>query len=159
MKKVLHGLLLLGWIPTLVIIAGVRGTLVKPALAAERTPVKITRLYTGADNKTHAEEISVPLPVVPANRSSERSEYMSFTNAQWVRTGTSYDLDWHVAPRRQYVVTVAGESEVIIGDGTHIRLYPGKVMLVEDTTGQGHISKAIGDKDRISLFLPLPDQK
>jgi len=32
-------------------------------------------------------------------------------------------------------------------------------MLVEDTTGQGHISKSVGDKDRISLFLPLPDQK
>jgi hypothetical protein len=29
------------------------------------------------------------------------------------------------------------------------------VMLVEDTTGQGHISKAIGDTDRSSLFLPL----
>jgi hypothetical protein len=56
------------------------------------------------------------------------------------------------------VVTVSGESEVIIGDGTHIRLYPGKIMLVEDTTGQGHISKAIGEKDRISLFIPLADK-
>src|SRR5207244_12516212 len=61
--------------------------------------------------------------------------------AQFVRTSTTYDLDWHTAPRRQYVITVSGESEVIIGDGTHIRLYPGHIMLAEDTTGQGHISK------------------
>jgi hypothetical protein len=155
MKKILQGVLVLGWIPTLLVITGVRWSAGTPAEAAERTPVKITRLFTGPDNKTHAEEITVPLPLSPANRSSERSQYMSFKDAQWVRTSTSYDLDWHVAPRRQYVVTVSGESEVIIGDGSHIRLYPGKIMLVEDTTGQGHISKSVGDKDRISLFLPL----
>lgn len=158
MKKILQGVLVLGWIPTLMVAAGVRGFIAKPA-AAERTPVTITRLFTGADNKTHAEDITVPLPLRPANGSSERSQFMSFKDAQWVRTSTSYDLDWHVAPRRQYVVTVSGESEVIIGDGSHIRLYPGKIMLVEDTTGQGHISKAVGDNDRISLFLPLTDQK
>ena len=44
------------------------------------------------------------------------------------------------------------------GDGTRIRLYPGHIMLAEDTTGQGHISKAVGDKDRVSLFLPLAAQ-
>ena len=156
MKKILQGVLILGWIPTLFVVFGVRNFAAKPALAAERTPVTVTRLFTGPDNKTHAEEITVPLPLKPANGSSERSQLMSFKDAQWVRTSTSYDLDWHPAPRRQYVVTVSGESEVVIGDGTRIRLYPGKVMLVEDTTGQGHISKAIGDKDRISLFLPVP---
>jgi hypothetical protein len=156
--KIVKYALVLGWIPTLIVATGMRGFGSKPALAAERTPVTITRLYTGADQKTHAEEITVPLPLKPANGASERSEYMSFTSAQWVRTSTSYDLDWHPAPRRQYVVTVSGESEVIIGDGSHIKLYPGKVMLIEDTTGQGHISKAIGDKDRISLFLPVDAQ-
>jgi hypothetical protein len=159
MKKIPRDFLVLGWIPTLLVGLGVRTFDAKPANAAERTPVTVTRLFTGPDNKTHAEEITVPLPLAPPNGSSERSQFMSFTNAQWVRTSTSYDLDWHTAPRRQYVVTVSGESEVIIGDGTRIRLYPGKVMLVEDTTGQGHISKAIGDKDRISLFLPLDDKK
>ncbi len=152
--KLLKGFLVLGWIPTLLVAGGVRTFVVRPA-AAERTAVTVTRLYTGADNKTHAEDITVPLPLKPANGSSERSDPMTFKDAQWVRTSPAYDLDWHPAPRRQYIVTVAGESEVIIGDGTHVRLYPGKVMLVEDTTGQGHISNAIGGTDRISLFLPL----
>ena len=158
MKKILQGVLVLGWIPTLLVVWGVRGFVAQPAVAAERTPVTITRLFTGPDNKTHAEEITVPLPLSPANGSSERSQFMAFKDAQWVRTSPSYDLDWHVAPRRQYVVTVSGESEVIIGDGSHIRLYPGKVMLVEDTTGQGHISKSVGSMDRVSLFLPLAEK-
>ena len=36
--------------------------------------------------------------------------------------------------------------------------YAGHIMLAEDTTGQGHISRAMGDKDRVSLFLPLAAQ-
>ena len=155
MGKILQGLLVLGWIPTLLIVSGAKWMVAKPT-AAERTPVKITRMFTGPDGKTHAEEIEIPLG--QPRGASERSEPISFTNAQFVRTSTAHDLDWHTAPRRQYVITVSGESEVVIGDGTRIRLYPGHIMLAEDTTGQGHLSKAVGDKDRISLFLPLAER-
>ena len=77
---------------------------------------------------------------------------------QFRRSSPAYYIDWHTAPRRQYVITLAGESEVEIGDGTKIRLHPGHILLAEDTTGQGHISRAIGSDDRISLFLPLAEQ-
>jgi hypothetical protein len=55
------------------------------------------------------------------------------------------------------VVTLAGESEIELGDGTKIRLHPGHILLAEDTSGQGHISRAIGSDDRISLFITLED--
>ena len=45
-----------------------------------------------------------------------------------------------------------------LGDGTKVRLHPGHILLAEDTTGQGHISRAIGSEDRISIFLPLAEQ-
>lgn len=72
------------------------------------------------------------------------------------RTRTIY-LDWHPATRRQYVVTLSGESEIELEGGRKIRLGPGHILLAEDTTGQGHISRAVGSKDRISLILPLAD--
>ena len=56
------------------------------------------------------------------------------------------------------MITLSGESEVELGDGTKIRLYPGHILLAEDTTGQGHISRAVGSEDRISLFIPLAEQ-
>ena len=56
------------------------------------------------------------------------------------------------------MITLAGESEVEIGDGTTIRLHPGHILLAEDLDGQGHISRAVGSEDRISIFLPLADQ-
>ena len=39
--------------------------------------------------------------------------------------------DWHVGPRRQYVITLSGEAEVGLGDGSVHRFGPGHVNLVE----------------------------
>ena len=156
MRRWLQGVLVLGWIPTLIVAGGVRWAELEPAAAQERTPIKVTRIYTGDDGKTHAEELDVPL--TPGRPTTELSEPVPITSVQFRRNSPDYFIDWHVAPRRQYVVTLAGESEVEIGDGTKIRLYPGHILLAEDVTGQGHISRAIGSEDRISLFLPLVDQ-
>ena len=157
MKRWACGVLALGWIPTLLFVGGARWFGPETAAARERTPIKITRIYTGADGKTHAEEIDVPLS--PGRRATtELSEQVPVTSVQFRRNSPAYYIDWHTAPRRQYVITLAGESEVEIGDGTRIRLHPGHILLAEDTTGQGHISRAIGSDDRISLFLPLAEQ-
>ena len=143
MKRWLRRALVLGWIPTLMVALGGRFLVTDPIAAQERTPIKVTRIYTGDDGKTHAEELSDAVPI---------------TSVQFRRNSPDYFIDWHTAPRRQYVITLAGESEVEIGDGTKIRLYPGHILLAEDVDGQGHISRALGSEDRLSIFLPLADQ-
>ena len=155
MKKLLLVLLTLGWIPTLAFVTGSRWLGGEPMMARDRAPIKVTRLYTGPDGKTHAEEYEVPLK--PQGRGTELSGPVAVTSLDFRRTNQDYKLDWHTAPRRQYVITLSGESEVEIGDGTKIRLGPGHILLAEDATGQGHISRAIGTKDRISLVIPLAD--
>ena len=156
MKKWLHRLLVLGWIPTLLLVVSLDGLGDAPVTAQERTPIRVTRIYTGDDGKTHAEELSVPLGA--PRGATEMSEPVAVTNVQFRRTSPDYFIDWHTAPRRQYVITLAGESEVEIGDGSTIRLHPGHILLAADTTGQGHISRAVGAADRISIFLPLAEQ-
>ena len=149
------GLVTLGWIPTLIFV-GLQWTGNAPPTAQERTPIKVTRIYTGPDNQTHAEEYEVPLGA--PRGSTELSEPIDVTSLQFRRTSANYFIDWHTAPRKQYVITLSGESEVEIGDGTTIRLHPGHILLAEDVTGQGHISRASGTEDRISLFIPLAEQ-
>ena len=152
----LRRLLVLGWIPTLFIVSGFRWVTDQSVVAQERTPIVVTRIYTGDDGKTHAENYEVPLN--SPRGATEMADPIAVTNVQFRRTSSDYFIDWHTAPRKQFVITLAGESEVEIGDGSKIRLYPGHILLAEDTTGQGHISRAIGFDDRISLFLPLADQ-
>lgn len=145
----------LGWVPTLALVA-VHRPGETHAGAQERTPIKVTRIYTGEDGKTHAEEYDVPLGT--RRGATELSEPVDVTSVQFRRTSPDYFIDWHTAPRRQFVITLSGESEVVMGDGTVVRLHPGHILLAEDTTGQGHISRAVGSEDRISLFLPLAEQ-
>lgn len=155
MKKLLCATLVLGWIPTLAVVGGARWLADEPLLAQGRTPVKVTRIYTGDDGKTHVEEYQVPLKAQGSG--TELSETVAVTSLQFRRTNQDYYLDWHPAPRRQYVVTLSGESEIELEGGRKIRLGPGHILLAEDTTGKGHISRAVGTADRLSLFIALAD--
>lgn len=155
MKKILYVFLLLGWVPTLAFVAGVRWATGQPAFAQAISPVKVTRLYTGPDGKTKVEEYEVPL-AAQAN-GTFLSQSVAVTGLQFRRTDQDYYLDWHPASNRQYVVTLSGESEIELEGGRKLRLGPGHILLAEDTTGQGHISRAVGSKDRISLFIQLAE--
>jgi hypothetical protein len=64
--------------------------------------------------------------------------------------------DWHRAPRRMYLIVVQGMSEVTAGDGEIRRFGLGSVLLMDDTTGKGHITRAVGNVDHIALTIPAP---
>ena len=117
--------------------------------------MKVVRIYTGEDGESHFEDVEVPLRDLGAIGSI--SELEEATGIVFRETDGDYELGFHNAPRRQYVITLAGESEVEFGDGTKVRLYPGHILLAEDLEGQGHISRAVGSEDRISIFLPLAE--
>jgi hypothetical protein len=155
MKKVLCGVAMLGWVPTLALVTGARWMSGDPVLAQARTPVKITRIYSGSDGKTKVDEYELPLK--PRDRGSEASASIGVTSLSVRRTTPEYNVDWHPAPRRQLVVTLAGESEIELEGGRKIRLGAGHILLAEDTTGQGHISRAVAGKDRIALDIVLAD--
>ncbi len=119
---------------------------------SERT-MRIVRLYTGADNKSHFEDLEIPMK--DAGKVGFLSERIKATGVVFRETGGDYDYDFHTAPRRQYVVNLEGEVEIEVGDGTRRILRTGDILLAEDTTGQGHISRAVAGKPRKSLFITL----
>ena len=67
----------------------------------------------------------------------------------------TYDLDWHPAPRRQYIINLDAGVEITASDGESRKIGAGEVILVEDTTGKGHLSKAIDNKIRNCIFVPI----
>lgn len=64
--------------------------------------------------------------------------------------------DWHVAPRRQFMICLRGIVEVTAADGEKRRILPGQFVLLEDTTGKGHVTHAAGHEDHVALAIPLP---
>lgn len=110
--------------------------------------MQIVRVYSGDDGESHFQdlttdqlaEIVFPIGDGPINLSRRPSPSI---------------LDFHNAPRRQYVINLSGISEYETADGSKRRLVPGDVLVAEDLTGHGHIARNIGDEFRVSLSVPL----
>jgi len=108
------------------------------------------RLYTGKDGQTHIEELD------PATH----PELTTLQNAKGIvfrTTKPGYFSDWHNAPRRQFVITLTGEVEIGLGDGTKHRYGPGHVTLAEDLTGKGHTTRVVSGEPRLTATIPLAD--
>jgi hypothetical protein len=115
--------------------------------------MRVVRLYTCPDNHSHFEDLDVPLK--DRGKIGLLSGRVEATGLVFRETAGDYDYDFHTAPRRQYVVNLEGEVEIEVGDGTRHILRSGDILLAEDTTGQGHISRAVAGKPRRSLFITL----
>ena len=115
---------------------------------------KITRLYTGPDSKSHFEDINVPIDQL--NRvGNHHSKVMKATGIYFSVSNPDFYIDWHNAPGRRLIITLEGKNELEASDGTKRQFGPGDIILAEDTTGQGHISRTLGHKPRKILFITL----
>ena len=115
--------------------------------------MKVTRVYTGDDGESHFEERDISLE--SGGFSGLRSEPVETKSVMFVETGLDYDLGFHPAPQRQYVVNVSGSVELEVSSGEKRIMGPGSILLAEDTTGRGHKSRAVGDVPRQCLFIAL----
>jgi hypothetical protein len=117
------------------------------------------RVYSGADGRSHIE--TVPLAMTPfkdvEGAHGEGTPMVPATGVAFRLFPVGYVLAWHCAPRRQYSITLSGMAEIEVGDGTVARVGPGDVVLAEDLTGQGHVTRVVGNEPRLSAIIPLAD--
>ena len=55
------------------------------------------------------------------------------------------------------MITLSGEGEIELTGGRTIVARAGDVLLMEDVTGKGHISRGRGTADRVTLFILLAE--
>ena len=108
----------------------------------------IYRLYTGSDGQSHVEDLEL---------SGELTSPHGVTSFKFMTWPAGHFIDWHPAPQRQYVISLSGELEIGLGDGTLRRFGPGDARLVEDTTGQGHTTRVVSDGPTLTAVVPLAD--
>jgi hypothetical protein len=114
----------------------------------------VTRLFTGPDNQTHAEEMELKFSEGSAIQAASLLPVKAAELHRNVPGGVS---DWHPGPRHQYVITLSGQGELEVADGKKIPVRPGHIELIEDTTGKGHITRVTGNEERLTLQLVLAD--
>lgn len=113
------------------------------------------RIYADQDGETHFEDLEIQVNQ-PSN-GSDLSEIIPASGVIFRRSRADQFIDWHPAPRRQFVITLSGRAEVEASDGEIRQIGPGTIMLADDTTGKGHITRGVGTEDRLSIFIPLAD--
>jgi hypothetical protein len=114
----------------------------------KETAMGMFRLYTGPDGRSHIEPIDL------AN-TPEWTKGLKTTQISFREDPVGRFLDWHPAPRRQFVIIVSGQLEIGLGDGSARVFGPGDARLVEDTTGQGHTTRVHGAEPCVTATIPL----
>src|SRR5579864_5076753 len=122
---------------------------------SQLSSVTITRLYTGSDSQTHAENVHIGLTPSPLYSEAAASEPVKVSEAQFFRLPAGKVQDWHNPAHRQYVVTLTGRGEVEIAGRQRIPLRPGRVVLLENLSGKGHITRSFGSEDLTFFVVPL----
>jgi uncharacterized cupin superfamily protein len=123
-----------------------------------RTGVRVTRIYSGADGQSHAEEVEAKF-AGPDAIGLEESEKVKAGSTNFARFPPGFLQDWHHASARRYVITLSGEGEIELGGGEKIALEPGSVALVEDMSGsgQGHVTRNAGKVDWTAVFVQIEE--
>ncbi len=115
--------------------------------------MKIHNLYTDKTGESHFRDLEIEFgQSTPSGRVSAR---LPATGIIFREVQPTYDLDWHPAPRRQYIINLDAGVRITASDGESRVIGAGEVILVEDTTGKGHLSKAVENKVRHCIFVAL----
>ena len=115
--------------------------------------MRIHRLYTDDKGESHFQDVEVEY--VETGRAGRLSARLPATGIIFREVQPDYDLDWHPAPRRQYIINLDAGVQLTASDGEVRRIGAGEVVLVEDTWGKGHLSKAIEGRLRNCIFVPV----
>jgi quercetin dioxygenase-like cupin family protein len=121
--------------------------------------VKYHRIYADAQGGSHFDSVTVEQslasgapPAAPFYVSGDKpaSKYRFYSfQPGWIG-------DWHPCPTRQFLALMSGAVEMETTDGTVRRFKPGDLVLLEDTSGKGHVTRNIGDGYSTFLVVPVP---
>ena len=107
------------------------------------------RLYADEEGVSHFEDVEItfqesdfvpPAPPVLLSSFNPTNQY-----------------GFEVVPGRVLAIYLSGQGEIEASDGEVRTIGPGSILLAEDTTGKGHISRTTGPDEMLVLILQLPD--
>lgn len=114
----------------------------------------VTRLYTDTQGETHFRDEHIDM--FPQDV-GEESSLVPLSGMTFRTMPDHYESGWHTTSDKQYVVILGGGVKMTLSTGQSREFKAGDIILVEDTTGKGHLSEALKGQARKCLFLKVPD--
>ncbi len=85
-------------------------------------------LYVDNNGESQFEDVEVEFK--ESTRAGRLSARLSAIGIMFREVPPDYDLDWHPAPRRQYIINLDADVQLTASDGETRRIGPGEVILV-----------------------------
>src|SRR4051812_45829139 len=120
--------------------------------------MRMLRVYADDAGETHFAELDVTFtlkdfaPPAPALRVSDARAATAF---MFVTVPTDWPLEWHPSPKRQIWVGFHGALRVTVSDGETREIPAGTPWLMEDKTGKGHATVAVGGVPAVGAITQL----
>lgn len=104
----------------------------------------ISRVFTGPDGRSHIGEFTLPANEVRAGVTETEWLDALSVSVRSIQPGPDFKTQpRHVAPRRHLSVILTGTLEVECSPAEVRRFGPGSLVVLEDTTGEGHITRIV----------------
>ena len=120
--------------------------------------MKYARLYADDAGETHFEDVEVSeaeTDFAPPAPPLFASEAIPAARALFTRFPAGWSGAWHPAPTRQYGIILDGTLEITASDGETRVFEAGSVRFLEDTSGRGHRTRVIGDRDVLNVAIQI----
>jgi hypothetical protein len=129
----------------------IRNSGAAPAESGDTLPVSglypggwssLLHVWTDPQGVSHAEHVVISKNVKPIA-----------VTQMMIRPETHGFVDWHNPRLPGFAISIEGDLEVEVTDGTRLALPPSKLAFLEDMTGKGHITRT---RDVVNLFISTP---
>ena len=116
--------------------------------------MNVLRIFSDADGVARIEQRKVPLQTDPQGRATSPA----FPAGQFFfrETAPGHVHSRHRAPQRQLIFVTSGAGEIELDDGSRWRFGPGDLILAENTTGLGHVTRTL-EGIRGFVHVSVPD--
>ena len=112
-------------------------------------------LRADAAGETHLEPWGMPVKETFAGTVRGLNDIPAITVGMGEFVGRKPDVGMHEAPRRQFLVVLGGELEIVTTLGQPQRLQPGDVLLADDVGSKGHISRDVGQAPLMLMAIGI----
>jgi quercetin dioxygenase-like cupin family protein len=111
--------------------------------------MKFPMIHADEQGETHFGVHDIPDREVPfgppPNPTGQMADFGAVTTMFVFSVPAGTDVPAHNAPQPYIALILSGEGEVVTSDGEARRFRPGELLLCNDLTGKGHVTRAITD--------------
>jgi len=120
--------------------------------------LKYTSIYSDADGVSHFKDAEMELNeavIIPNTSPVNISAFFPAIACAFLTGSPGQFINWHKPEQRQFIIWLAGHTEICTSDSDTRTFGPGDFLLAEETTGKGHTGQLDSSVSVVNLVIQL----